>query len=143
MCCRMHACCVFLTFLTLLLQFRFCSWAWCSWLFALVHVKWFFLFISTFQFDCFIRSIFASFYLLSLCMKCVYSFAIQFVCIISSFPRLFYFTRCCVYESHIQIMSTNRINGKMINGFWYFLSFSTVIYINDMAKTPLIPSNNV
>lgn len=38
------------------------------------------------------------------------------------------------YANHIQIMSTNRINGKMINGFWYFPSFSVLIYINDMAK---------
>lgn len=40
------------------------------------------------------------------------------------------------YANHIRIMSTNRIriNGKMINGFWYFLSFSALIYINDIAK---------
>lgn len=36
----------------------------------------------------------------------------------------------CVYVCCI----TNRINDKMINGFWYFLSFCVLIYINDIAK---------
>lgn len=37
------------------------------------------------------------------------------------------------------LCAQNRINDKMINGFWYFLSFSVLIYINDMAKPLWFP----
>lgn len=100
----------------------------CARAFAITFCRLFFY--STFQFDCFIRTFSLSLIPYAIVLRITYLFSRFYSYGLHHFPGV----SPVAYANHIQIMSTNRINDKMINGFWYMLSFSVLIYINDMAK---------